>query len=132
MKISARPLLVLHGNEDFRERVRKVAGKEYTFQSVPDWASLEESVRDSPPSSLVVVNPYEDSNGRAGPSPSLRSLLVEFPSTAVFAALEVKPDRIDDLRTLGKWGVVQVISIGHDDTPQALVQRFRPEPGAAA
>ena len=75
MKIAARPLLVLHGNEEFRERVRKVAGKEYTFQTVPDWPSLEEAVRDSPPSALVVVNPYEDSNGRAGPSPSLRSLV---------------------------------------------------------
>jgi tetratricopeptide (TPR) repeat protein len=129
MKIGARPLLVLHGNEQFRERVRKVAGKEYTFQAVPDWPSLEESVRDSPPSALVVVNPYEDTNGRAGPSPALRSLLVEFPSTAVFAALEVKPERVDDLRTLGKWGVVQVISIAHDDTPQALVQRFRHSQG---
>ncbi|HEX5725058.1 MAG TPA: helix-turn-helix domain-containing protein [Longimicrobiaceae bacterium] len=129
MKIGARPLLVLHSDEQFRERVRKVAGKEYTFQAVPDWVSLEEAVRDSPPSALVVVNPYEESNGRAGPSPSLRSLLVEFPSTAVFAALEVKPERFDDLRTLGKWGVVQVISISHDDTPQALVQRFRQSQG---
>src|SRR4051812_1180785 len=131
MKISARPLLVLHDDEDFRERVRRVAGKEYTFQSVPDWSALQESVRDSPPSALVVVNPYEDGGaaGRSGPSPSLRSLLVEFPSTAVFAALEVKPERIDDLRKLGKWGVVQVISIGHDDTPQALLQRFRQSQG---
>jgi AraC-like DNA-binding protein len=128
MKIAARPLLVLHGNELFRERVRRVAGKEYTFQSVPDWPSLEEAVRESPPSSLVVVNPYEDSNGKA-PSPALRSLLLEFPSTAVFAALEVTPERFDDIRTLGKWGVVQVISIAHDDTPNALVQRFRASQG---
>ncbi|HEX2211591.1 MAG TPA: hypothetical protein VHG93_28145, partial [Longimicrobium sp.] len=83
MKIGARPLLVLHSNEAFRERVRKVAGKEYTFQAVPDWPSLEEAVRDSPPSALVVVNPYEDVSGAGGPSPSLKSLLVEFPSTAV-------------------------------------------------
>ena len=128
MKIAARPLLVLHGNELFRERVRRVAGKEYTFQSVADWHALEEAVRESPPSSLVVVNPYEESNGKA-PSPALRSLLLEFPSTAVFAALEVTPERFDDIRTLGKWGVVQVISIAHDDTPSALVQRFRASQG---
>ena len=128
MKISARPLLVLHSDESFRERVRRVAGREYTFQSVPDWPSLEEAVRDSPPSALVVVNPYEDGNG-SGLSPSLKSLLVEFPSTAVFAALEIQPERLDDLRTLGKWGVVQVISIAHDDTPQAMVQRFRAAQG---
>ena len=130
MKIGARPLLVLHSNEAFRERVRKVAGKEYTFQAVPDWPSLEEAVRDSPPSALVVVNPYEDTgNGSGGPSQSLKSLLVEFPSTAVFAAMEIKPNRLEDLRTLGKWGVVQVISIAHDDTPAAMVQRFRAAQG---
>ncbi len=131
MKIGARPLLVLHSDESFRERVRKVAGREYTFQAVADWPSLEEAVRDSPPSALVVVNPYEESggNGKAPLSQSLRNLLVEFPSIPVFAALEVKPDRVDDLRTLGKWGVVQVISIAHDDTPEALVQRFRASQG---
>jgi AraC-like DNA-binding protein len=129
MKISARPLLVLHSDEGFRERVRRVAGREYTFQSVPDWPSLEAAVRDSPPSALVVVNPYEDVHGGDGPSPSLKSLLVEFPSTAVFAALEIGPDRVEDLRTLGKWGVVQVVSLSHDDTPQAMVQRFRSAQG---
>lgn len=129
MKIAARPLLVLHGDEPFRERVRKVAGKEYTFQAVPDWLALEEAVRESPPSALVVVNPYEEGSPRNGLSPALRSLLVEFPSTAVFAAMEVTTDRFDDLRTLGKWGVVQVISIAHDDTPQSLVQRFRASQG---
>jgi AraC-like DNA-binding protein len=129
MKISARPLLVLHSDEAFRERVRRVAGREYTFQSVPDWPSLAEAVRDSPPSALVVVNPYQDANGSGAPAQSLKSLLVEFPSTAVFAAMDVEPSRREDLRTLGKWGVVQVISISHDDTPQAMVQRFRSAQG---
>ncbi len=129
MKIAARPLLVLHSDESFRERVRKVAGKEYTFQSVPDWPSLEDAVRDSPPSALVVVNPYEEAPGQRALSPALKNLLVEFPSMPVFAALEVRADRVEDLRTLGKWGVVQVISIAHDDTPDALVHRFRASQG---
>lgn len=130
MKIGARPLLVLHSDEEFRERVRRVAGKEYTFQSVSDWPSLEEAVRESPPSALVVVNPYEDGHDRGGPTPSLHNLLVEFPSTAVFAAMEMnQPGRDEDLKTLGKWGVVQVISVRHDDTPPALVQRFRASQG---
>src|SRR5690606_19271666 len=55
----------------------------------------------------------------------LRTLLSEYPSTAVLAALEVRPERFDDLRTLGKWGVVQVISIDHDDTPHSIAQRLR-------
>jgi hypothetical protein len=86
-------------------------------------------VRDSPPSALVVVNPYEEAQGQRALRPALKNLLVEFPSMPVFAALEVRADRVEDLRTLGKWGVVQVISIAHDDTPDALVHRFRASQG---
>lgn len=129
MKIGARPLVVMHWDEAFRERIRRLSEREYIFQAVPDWESLREAVRESPPSALVVVDPYSGTGGRGGPSPALRSLLVEFPSAAVFAALDVSPTRFDDLRTLGKWGVVQVISLGHDDTHTALLQRFRQSHG---
>lgn len=129
MKIGARPLLVLHSNQAFRERVRTMAGTEYTFQPVRDWLELEATVRDSPPSALVVVNPYEETPGEAELSLELKTLLVEFPSTAVFAALEVRGDRVEDLRTLGSWGVVQVIGIGHDDTTMGMLHRFRGSQG---
>lgn len=129
MKIGARPLVVMHWDEAFRERIRRLSERDYIFQAVPDWESLREAVRESPPSALVVVDPYSETGGRNGPSPALRSLLVEFPSAAVFAALDVSPSRFDDLRTLGKWGVVQVISLGHDDTHTALLQRFRQSHG---
>jgi AraC-like DNA-binding protein len=39
--------------------------------------------------------------------------------------MEVRPERYNDLRTLGKWGVVQVISLDHDDTPFSIGQRLR-------
>jgi AraC-like DNA-binding protein len=129
MKIGARPLLVLHGDDAFRERLRMVAGREYTFQAVHDWSGLEEAVRDAPPSALVVVNPYEGSSPDAGPSLELKTLLVEFPSTAVFAALDLSSASVDDVRTLGKWGVVQVIALGHDDTATGVVYRFREAQG---
>jgi AraC-like DNA-binding protein len=124
MKKVRRPLLVMHPDALFCQRVKQAGGTHYVFQPISDWDALGEAVRGMP-APLVVVDPYVSSNGHRGPSPNLRGLLAEFPSMAVLAAMEVKPDRFDDLRTLGKWGVVQVISLGHDDTPHSIAQRLR-------
>jgi AraC-like DNA-binding protein len=136
MKRVYRPLLVMHPEAAFRERVRQACGNDYHFQSLAGWDELLEAVRESPPAALVVVYPYDippggyrygapGKNGKPVLAPALRGLLAEYPSTAVLAAMEVTPERFDDLRTLGKWGVVQVISLDHDDTPYAISQRLR-------
>ena len=128
----------MHPDTGFRERVRQASGNDYHFQSLPDWETLLDAIRESPPAALVVVSPYEGAEdegraggygGQAGLASALRGLLVQYPSTAVLAALEVTPDRFEDLRTLGKWGVVQVISLNHDDTPYAIAQRLRAAQG---
>lgn len=95
------------------------------YQPIQDWDDLRATAEDAPPASLVVVDPYLGSNGKKTLSPHLRALLQDLPSTSVFAALRVTPPRADDLRTLGVWGVTQVISMGHDDTKRALAKRFR-------
>jgi AraC-like DNA-binding protein len=132
MKRVYRPLLVMHPDAAFRDRVRQACGNDYHFQALTDWSALHDAVRESPPASLVVVDPYEHvpgsggrRNGQSSLSPALRTLLTEYPSTAVRAAIEVRPDRFDDLRMLGKWGVVQVISLDHDDTPFSISQRLK-------
>jgi AraC-like DNA-binding protein len=124
MRKVRRPLLVMHPSEAFRERVRQAGGGHYVYQTYSDWESLSAAVQELP-APLVVVDPYSPRNGNKGPSPMLRGLLAKFPSIAVLAAMEVLPERFDDLRTLGRWGVVQVISIGHDDTAYAIGQRLR-------
>jgi AraC-like DNA-binding protein len=124
MKKVRRPLLVLHADESFRERVRQAAGREYVFEVVSDWDELSEVVR-GVPAPLVVVDPYMARNGGNGPSARLRGLLAEFPSMAVLAAMEVVPSKYEDVRTLGQWGVVQVISLYHDDTPAAISHRLK-------
>ena len=122
MKQVFRPLLVMHPDAAFRDRVRQACGTDYHFQTLPDWDSLHTAIREAPPAALAMVDPYSGMNGLSG---SLRSLLSEFPSTAVLAAMEVTPERHEDLRTLGRWGVVQVIALKHDDTPPAIAQRLR-------
>lgn len=125
MKKVFRPLLVMHPDSEFRERMRQASGSEYHFHALPDWETLVDTIRDAPPAALVVVDPYEGTNGSRHLSSSLRSFLREFPSVAVLAALEVEPGRHEDLRQLGDWGVVQVISLNHDDTPFAITHRLR-------
>lgn len=137
MKRVHRSLLVMHPQAHFRDRVREACGTEYQYQALSDWGDLLEAVRESPPASLVVVDPYERSEGgrpgsRRGSGSgngalarALRGLLSEYPSTAVLAAMDVTPARFEDVRTLGRWGVVQIISLDHDDTPFAISQRLR-------
>lgn len=122
MRPGDQPLLVLHGDASFRERVRAVSGDGFTYHHFGDWLPLAEAVRTSPPSALVIVDPYAEGDGL---SDQLRNLLLEFPSTALFAAMTVVPERLADLRMLGTWGVTQVISLGHDDTVTAMSRRFR-------
>lgn len=117
------PLLVLHRDAGFRERVRATSGTAFTYHEISAWPLLAEAVRTAPPSALVIVDP--DGGGGEGLSDDLRQLLAEFPSTPVFAAMIVTPERLSDLRTLGTWGVTQVISLGHDDTVAAMSRRFR-------
>ncbi|HET8655314.1 MAG TPA: helix-turn-helix domain-containing protein [Longimicrobiaceae bacterium] len=121
MKRVYRPLLIMHPDAGFRDRVRQACGNDYHFLALPDWGALLEAIRESPPAALVMVDPYDGQRL----APALHEVLRAFPSTAVIAALEVTPDRHEDLRTLGRWGVVQVISLDHDDTPLSIAQRLR-------
>ncbi|HET6762440.1 MAG TPA: helix-turn-helix domain-containing protein [Longimicrobiaceae bacterium] len=130
MQTVARPLLVLHSDALFRERLRRIGSQRFQCQFVPDWETLRETVREAPPAALIVVDPYTRSYGsEAELAPELRSLLWEFPSATVIAALEVKPGRIRDLRTLGEWGVKEVIALDEEDTLEAISRRLRSAQG---
>lgn len=123
MRQVLRPLLVLHPDARFRDQVRKAGGKRFDYVEIDDWDQLRELVRTAPPAALIVVDPY-DSQGEEL-SGALRALLLEFPSATVVAALELRPDRYRDLRTLGAWGVADVIVRGEDDTMEAMARRLR-------
>jgi AraC-like DNA-binding protein len=128
VKIATRPLLMLHADPSFQARVQAGAGGEYRVETVADWQPLRGRIRGTPPSALIMVDPYHGTDGRS-PAEELRALLAEFPSAVVFAALEVNAERVPDLRALGDWGVVQIVSVGHDDTPEAMAVRFRESQG---
>ena len=123
MRQVTRPLLVLHPDVHFREQVRKAGGKRFDYLLVEEWDDLHDLVRSSPPAALIVVDPYESAASEL--SASLRALLLEFPSATVIAAFELRPDRYRDLRTLGAWGVADIIVRGEDDTTDAIARRLR-------
>lgn len=122
-----RPLYVLHPDAAYRGRVREACGDEYHYVEIPDWATLEDEVREAPPSAMAMVDPYAGSSDgdAAGPSPALRGLLEGYPSMPIVVAMALAPERHEDLRTLGRWGVVQVVTLGHDDTVHAIARRLR-------
>ena len=124
MKISARPLLVMHSDQQFLARIRAVAGKDYTFQELPDWPTMIETVREAPATALAVVDPFSDPGPR-GIAAGLNELMLQFPSIPILAALVVDAGRSEDLVRLGTHGVVEIIAIGHDDTPEGLRRRLR-------
>jgi AraC-like DNA-binding protein len=93
---------------------------------VRDWSVLRAEVRTAPPAALVVVDPYFGGSA-GGPklAPELRSLLWEFPSCTVLAALRVRPALSRDLRAMGGWGVSDIVSIDEECGSEALYRRLR-------
>jgi AraC-like DNA-binding protein len=123
MRAILRPLLVLHPDTGFRELVKRAVGKRFDVQQVFGWDELRDRTRSAPPAALALVDPYMEGGGElAG---GLRTLMLEFPSATVVAALELRPERYRDLRLLGVWGIAEVIARGEEDTAESIARRLR-------
>ncbi|HET7274049.1 MAG TPA: helix-turn-helix domain-containing protein [Longimicrobiaceae bacterium] len=129
MKRIACPLLLLHSDRVFRERVRAASKGHYELQEVSSWEQLRDRVREAPPSALVVVDPYEGDYGSESLSPTLHGLLREFPSITILAACEARRGSFEDLRMMGEWGVTRVICLDEEDTPVAITRHLRSAQG---
>ena len=130
MVTNARQLIMMHSNGAFRELVRRFTSHAFECTVLPDWESLRAIIPDAPPAALLLVDPYA-SGTREGVqlSQELRALLWEFPSATVVAAMELRPGRSHDVRTLGEWGVTDIIAIGEEDTHEAINRRLRAAQG---
>jgi AraC-like DNA-binding protein len=121
----ARLLFVLHPDAVLRERVHRAAGERFECVTVPGWESLARFLHEAPLTSLAVVDPYAEMPGRRDLAPQLRTLLSRFPAVTVLAALEIHPQRFHDLRTLGEWGVSEVIALDRDETTESIARKIR-------
>lgn len=125
MQPVSRVLLVLHSDEAFRDRVHKAGSSIFRCWSVSDWDSLRDALQDAPPAAVVVADPYLDMPGRRELSPRLRSILWEFPSATVIAAVSLRPDRYGDFHTLGEWGIAEILDMEEETTLEAVERRLR-------
>jgi AraC-like DNA-binding protein len=129
MPAAPRPVYVLHQNASLREKIRSLAGKAYSVRVFSTWPALRGAMADAVPATLLVIDPYEPGPRDVQLSPELRALLWEFPSATVLAALPIIPGRSRDIRTLGEWGVTDLIALDEDDTPQSIARRLRAAQG---
>lgn len=121
-----KPLLVMHSNGALREQLRRMETRGFRCAFPTSWSRMREAVAASPPAAILVVDPYDGGTGKSRElCADLRSLLLEFPSATVLAAMDTDPGRSRDLRTLGEWGVADVICLEEDDTQEALYRRLR-------
>ncbi len=118
-----RPLLLLHPDRAFRDRLRPVVSAPHVLRPIPGWDALRAALRTAPPGSVAVVDPYAEGDGEL--CTALRDILRDFRSATVVAAHRFEPVHYGDLRTLGQWGIAELICIGREDTRAALGRRLR-------
>lgn len=125
----ARPLFILHTDPVLRERVHRAGGDRFACVDVADWEALIHLLGEAPLTALAVVDPYAGVEGRKALAPQLQTLLSRYPSATVLAALEIHPRRFHDLRTLGEWGVSEIIALDRDETTEGIARKIRAAQG---
>lgn len=120
MQPITRPLLLLHSDRALRERVRRACREWFEVRQVTTWADLREAVQESAPGALVVVDPYMDATYGSALAPALHAFLLDFPSAAVIAALDIRVDAFRDIHAMGAWGVADILSLDQDATPESI------------
>jgi AraC-like DNA-binding protein len=130
MKKPIRTLLVLHRDTGFQERVSIAGSKEFAVTIVSDWSELRARIEDGGPSTIAIVDPY---TGFTSPDPDaeLKETMRHFPSVTLVAAFVTSASPNEHIRRIEGWGVTEIISIGHDDTPEAMRSRLRNTEGLA-
>ncbi|MBW3627948.1 MAG: hypothetical protein KY464_01505, partial [Gemmatimonadetes bacterium] len=126
MRKVLRPLVVLHSDRVLREQLRAIArAQSLELRLAADWEVLLDEVRAAPTSAYLIVDPYAGVEDRSEPSIELGALLNRFPSLTVAAAMSVGRGRLDHVRRLGSWGVVQVIDLDEETTTHAVWDRLQ-------
>lgn len=125
MRAALRPLLLLHSDSAFRERLRRVSQGRYDFRRAERWDELERLVRDTAPSGMAVVDPYHGQPPRGRTAPELATLLKRFPSASVVAALFMRPGWMEDVRALGELGIAGVVDLEAESTDLLILRTLQ-------
>lgn len=99
-------------------------GARYAARQVESWEELHAELRDAPPSTVSLVDPCAGADG-AGPSRRVLELVERHPMNPVVAALPLRPERTEDVRTLLEWGVSELLDLELEPAADAVVLRVR-------
>lgn len=131
--VTQRPLSslrLLHDDPRFRARVRQAIANLFAFELCDSWKSLRASLHGATLSAIVIVDPYAGRSPGADLPTNARDLLRDHPGITVVAAVPLAGARLADLRTLGEWGIAEVIVLEQDEAPaiRRLLQGIRGRP----
>lgn len=125
MRKHPRRVLVLHEDRVFREQLLGVKRRgDLDVIFVAGWEDLADALRAAPASTVVVVDPYAEGGSGASLSIELAALINRYSSVPVTAAIHVATGRLDDVRKLGEWGVVEIIDLEEEASATAIRQRL--------
>lgn len=99
-------------------------GGRYAVRQVAGWDALHAELRDAPPSTVALVDPYLDADG-LGPSLRVLEVMQQHPLNPVVAGLSMEAERVEDVRTLLAWGVSELLDPLLDRTPETVLARVR-------
>lgn len=121
---TGRQVLLLHPDTAFQERVRSGLPEGFGCWTLPDWRALGETARDASPSTVAIVDPLACDGGDSDTG-EMRGFLSRFSWLPVVAVVRPGPEALELLRTLGRWGVSEVIVEGVEDTPAGIAKAIR-------
>jgi AraC-like DNA-binding protein len=116
MSKKSHPLLLMHHDAGVQARVRLAAGRGFSVRTVPSWERLSDALRAAPLTSVALVDPHQGAGAEL--APEMRVLMRSFPCAVVLATVHGRNSSAADLRTLGEWGVADVIAEDEDGVPE--------------
>lgn len=124
MPNSVRQVLICHSDPEFQQTVRSALQRGFSCWTLADWRSLRETARDAAPTTVAIVDPCTGSPD-GSLSLELRTFITEFSWLPVIATVGGAPAQLENLLTLGRWGVSEVIVRGVEDTPAGIRRAVR-------
>lgn len=91
-------------------------------REVADWDTLAGVLPLQHPSSVVVLDPYDQPDT---PSAFFWKLLERFPSVAIVPAFEALPERVPDMRAMMAAGASEILNLDREDAARVAAARIR-------
>lgn len=91
-------------------------------REVTDWERLANVLPSQHPTSVIVLDPYGDSER---PSQAFWQLVEAFPSVAIVPAFEARPDRAVDMREMIQAGMSEILNLYRENTAETAAARIR-------